>query len=138
MDGLPSPSSTDVSIKFHAYDVLLHSQCPNWFCGVYIGSNVITWLRVAIVTVSSYSAIICTNMAVRSPLTPRPITLPVQETNPSFVLRAVQDVVFEDRPVPSLKDPWDVRVQVAQTGICGSDVHYWQRGRIGGLLYLVV
>jgi D-xylulose reductase len=31
-----------------------------------------------------------------------------------------------------LKDPWDVRVQIAQTGICGSDVHYWQRGRIGG------
>lgn len=23
-------------------------------------------------------------------------------------------------------------MQVAQTGICGSDVHYWQRGRIGG------
>ncbi|KAI9040586.1 NAD(P)-dependent alcohol dehydrogenase [Aspergillus affinis] len=53
------------------------------------------------------------------------------ETNPSFVLRAVKDVAFEDRPVPSLKDPWDVRVHIAQTGICGSDVHYWQRGRIG-------
>ncbi|KAJ6045181.1 uncharacterized protein N7446_003383 [Penicillium canescens] len=53
------------------------------------------------------------------------------QTNPSFVLRAVKDVVFEDRPVPTLKDPWDVRVQIAQTGICGSDVHYWQRGRIG-------
>lgn len=24
-----------------------------------------------------------------------------------------------------------MRVQVEQTGICGSDVHYWQRGRIG-------
>lgn len=56
-----------------------------------------------------------------------------QEKNPSFVLRAVKNVVFEDRPIPSLKDPWDVRVQVAQTGICGSDVHYWQRGKIGGL-----
>ncbi|KAJ6088696.1 hypothetical protein N7486_009957 [Penicillium sp. IBT 16267x] len=54
------------------------------------------------------------------------------ETNRSFVLRAVKDVVLEDRPVPELKDPWDVRVQVAQTGICGRDVHYWQRGRIGG------
>lgn len=60
-----------------------------------------------------------------------------QETNPSFVLRAVKDVVFEDRPIPSLKDPWDVRVQVAQTGICGSDVHYWQRGKIGGLFVCV-
>ncbi|KAL4819735.1 chaperonin 10-like protein [Aspergillus spinulosporus] len=56
------------------------------------------------------------------------------ETNPSFVLRAVKDVAFEDRAIPPLKDPWDVRVQVAQTGICGSDVHYWQRGRIGDFI----
>lgn len=46
----------------------------------------------------------------------------------------MKDVVLEDRTVPTLKDPWDVRVHVAQTGICGSDVHYWQRGRIGGKL----
>ncbi|KAL5356305.1 hypothetical protein BJX96DRAFT_171488 [Aspergillus floccosus] len=52
-------------------------------------------------------------------------------TNPSFVLQAVKDVSFEERPVPALKDPWDVRVRIAETGICGSDVHYWQRGRIG-------
>lgn len=30
-----------------------------------------------------------------------------------------------------LKDDHDVRVHVLQTGICGSDVHYWARGRIG-------
>ncbi|KAJ6008291.1 hypothetical protein N7540_012267 [Penicillium herquei] len=51
--------------------------------------------------------------------------------NPSFVLRAIKDVVIEDRPKPVLSDPHDVIVHVAQTGICGSDVHYWQRGRIG-------
>ncbi|RAK93774.1 GroES-like protein [Aspergillus costaricaensis CBS 115574] len=51
--------------------------------------------------------------------------------NPSFVLRARQEVAIEDRPRPVLEDPYDVLVQVAQTGICGSDVHYWQRGRIG-------
>jgi D-xylulose reductase len=56
-----------------------------------------------------------------------------QDTNPSFVLKAVKDVAFETRPIPALKDPWDVRVQISQTGICGSDVHYWQRGRIGGM-----
>ncbi|RDW92959.1 NAD(P)-dependent alcohol dehydrogenase [Aspergillus mulundensis] len=56
------------------------------------------------------------------------------ETNPSFVLRAVKEVTFEDREIPPLKDPWDVRVQIAQTGICGSDVHYWQRGRIGDFI----
>ncbi|KAL4938250.1 hypothetical protein BDV06DRAFT_232006 [Aspergillus oleicola] len=60
--------------------------------------------------------------------------LEMQETNPSFVLRAVKDVTFEDRSVPPLKDPYDVRVRIAQTGICGSDVHYWQRGRIGDFI----
>lgn len=43
--------------------------------------------------------------------------------NRSFVLRAVQDVAFEDRPVPKLTSSHDVRVHIAQTGICGSDVH---------------
>lgn len=43
--------------------------------------------------------------------------------NPSFVLKAIKDVVIEDRPKPELKDPHDVIVHVAQTGICGSDVH---------------
>ncbi|KAI4678982.1 uncharacterized protein J4E88_006272 [Alternaria novae-zelandiae] len=53
------------------------------------------------------------------------------EKNPAFVLRAIKDVAFEDREVPKLRDEHEVRVHVAQTGICGSDVHYWQRGRIG-------
>lgn len=69
-----------------------------------------------------------------SPIPNRPRFLPLtaQESSPSFVLRAVQHVAFEDRPVPPLHDPWAVRVQISQTGICASDVHYWQRGRIGG------
>ncbi|KAM0199201.1 hypothetical protein ACHAPA_012309 [Fusarium lateritium] len=46
--------------------------------------------------------------------------------NLSFVLRAVKEVAFEDRPKPKLRDEHDVLVHVAQTGICGSD-----RGRIG-------
>ncbi|BCR89232.1 NAD(P)-dependent alcohol dehydrogenase [Aspergillus chevalieri] len=44
--------------------------------------------------------------------------------NASFVLRDIKDVVIEDRTKPELKDPYDVMVHVAQTGICGSDVHY--------------
>ncbi|ORY08477.1 putative alcohol dehydrogenase [Clohesyomyces aquaticus] len=58
-------------------------------------------------------------------------TATTTETNLAFVLRAIKDVAFEDRPVPRLRDEHEVRVHVAQTGICGSDVHYWQRGRIG-------
>ncbi|KAG8825714.1 hypothetical protein FRC17_008558 [Serendipita sp. 399] len=50
--------------------------------------------------------------------------------NTSFVLRGIQDVVFEERPVPEL-GPLDVLVEVKKTGICGSDVHYLLHGRIG-------
>ena len=50
------------------------------------------------------------------------------------MLQSVQNVSFEDRAVPKLRDAHDVRVHVEQTGICGSDVHYWQRGRIGDFI----
>ncbi|KAI0009390.1 chaperonin 10-like protein [Xylariaceae sp. FL0662B] len=55
----------------------------------------------------------------------------MSEVNPAFVLQSVQTVSFENRDVPNLRDEHDVRVHIEQTGICGSDVHYWQRGRIG-------
>lgn len=62
-------------------------------------------------------------------------TIPnMSETNPSFILRAVKDVVVGSIPKPQIVDPYDVIVQIAQTGICGSDVHYWQRGRIGDFI----
>ncbi|KAK7702798.1 hypothetical protein SLS64_009408 [Diaporthe eres] len=51
--------------------------------------------------------------------------------NPAFVLQSIKNVSFENREVPKLRDEYDVRVHIEQTGICGSDVHYWQRGRIG-------
>ncbi|OAG34847.1 D-xylulose reductase A [Fonsecaea monophora] len=51
--------------------------------------------------------------------------------NNSFVLRGIKDVCFEDRPIPKLTGSRDVLLQVNYTGICGSDVHYWQHGRIG-------
>ncbi|KAF2093047.1 GroES-like protein [Rhizodiscina lignyota] len=54
--------------------------------------------------------------------------------NPAFVLRKVKDVAIEQRGVPKLRSDHDVLVHVAQTGICGSDVHYWQRGRIGDFI----
>jgi len=47
------------------------------------------------------------------------------------VLQKPLSVTFEDRPTPSLDSPYDVLLQVNYTGICGSDIHYWQHGRIG-------
>ncbi|OBZ70304.1 putative D-xylulose reductase A [Grifola frondosa] len=43
--------------------------------------------------------------------------------NPSFVLRGIEDVVYEERPIPEVTDD-EVLVEVKKTGICGSDVHY--------------
>ncbi|KAL2825879.1 chaperonin 10-like protein [Aspergillus pseudoustus] len=51
--------------------------------------------------------------------------------NPSFVLQGIHKVTFEDRPIPELESPHDVIVNVKYTGICGSDVHYWEHGAIG-------
>ncbi|KAF1785110.1 NAD(P)-binding domain [Phytophthora cactorum] len=51
--------------------------------------------------------------------------------NLSFVLEKVDVVKYEDRPVPEIKDPHDVIVNVRYTGICGSDVHYYTHGSIG-------
>jgi len=50
------------------------------------------------------------------------------------VLEKTLSVKFEDRPVPTIKSPYDVLVNVKFTGICGSDVHYWQHGAIGDFI----
>ncbi len=55
---------------------------------------------------------------------------PATQTNRSAVLRGERDLVVEDRPVPT-PGPGEVLVQVGAVGICGSDVHYYEHGRIG-------
>ena len=50
--------------------------------------------------------------------------------NPSAVLVAVGDLRIEDRPTPR-PGPGDVVIGVRSVGICGSDIHYWEHGRIG-------
>ncbi|KAI5803386.1 chaperonin 10-like protein [Peziza echinospora] len=54
--------------------------------------------------------------------------------NLSFVLKKVNEVVFEDRPIPELKSDREVLIQIKVTGICGSDVHYWTHGAIGSFI----
>jgi len=46
------------------------------------------------------------------------------------VLRGVHDVVVQQRPVP-VPRPDEVLVRIASVGVCGSDVHYYETGRIG-------
>jgi Alcohol dehydrogenase GroES-like domain len=50
--------------------------------------------------------------------------------NPIAVLYGPHDVRIEDRPVPK-PAPGQVLVEIAAIGICGSDVHYYEHGRIG-------
>ncbi|KAL3956122.1 hypothetical protein ACCO45_008968 [Purpureocillium lilacinum] len=55
--------------------------------------------------------------------------------NKALVLESIQKLSFQDRPAAgTLPDAHSVRVHVRQTGICGSDVHFWQRGRIGDFI----
>jgi L-iditol 2-dehydrogenase len=49
------------------------------------------------------------------------------------VLRGPGDVVIEDRPVPSA-GAGEVVVRIRSVGVCGSDTHYYDHGRIGSLV----
>ena len=49
---------------------------------------------------------------------------------PAAVLRGIRDLVVDERPVPS-PGPHEVLVRVTAVGVCGSDVHYYEHGRIG-------
>jgi L-iditol 2-dehydrogenase len=46
------------------------------------------------------------------------------------VLHGIRDLVIEERRSPSA-GPGEVLVKVSSVGICGSDVHYFEHGRIG-------
>ncbi|KAG5848787.1 sorbitol dehydrogenase isoform X2 [Anguilla anguilla] len=54
----------------------------------------------------------------------------MDKENLSVVLHSPGDLRLEHRPVPE-PGPNEVLVQMHSVGICGSDVHYWQHGRIG-------
>ncbi|KAH8434021.1 NAD(P)-dependent alcohol dehydrogenase [Aspergillus melleus] len=54
-----------------------------------------------------------------------------QLPNEAFVLHPGGQFSFEERSKPTIQSPRDVVVQVMATGLCGSDVHYWQHGHIG-------
>lgn len=46
------------------------------------------------------------------------------------VLVAPRTLEIQERPMP-VPAPGEVRIQVAAVGVCGSDVHYYEHGRIG-------
>ncbi len=50
--------------------------------------------------------------------------------NRAAVLHGPHDLRVEDRPMPA-PGPGEVLVEVRAVGVCGSDVHYYEHGRIG-------
>ena len=53
--------------------------------------------------------------------------------NRAAVMHGVHDVRMEDRPVPD-PGPREVLVEIGAVGVCGSDVHYYEEGRIGAFV----
>jgi len=51
----------------------------------------------------------------------------------AVVLHAPLDIRIEERPAPTAADlgPRDCLLRVESVGVCGSDVHYYEHGRIG-------
>jgi L-iditol 2-dehydrogenase len=54
-------------------------------------------------------------------------------TNRAAVLVRPREIAMEQRPIPA-PGPRDVLVEVASVGVCGSDVHWYEHGRIGDLV----
>jgi L-iditol 2-dehydrogenase len=52
------------------------------------------------------------------------------QSNVAAVLHGIGDLRVEDHPMPTA-GPNEVIVEVRAVGICGSDVHYYEHGRIG-------
>uniref|UniRef100_A0A8C5LXU8 Sorbitol dehydrogenase n=1 Tax=Leptobrachium leishanense TaxID=445787 RepID=A0A8C5LXU8_9ANUR len=55
------------------------------------------------------------------------------DENLSVVVHGIGDLRLENRPVP-VPGPNEVLLKMHSVGICGSDVHYWQHGRIGDFI----
>lgn len=53
------------------------------------------------------------------------------QTMQAAVLHGVGDLRVESVAAPGSPAPDEVKIQINRVGICGSDVHYWQHGRIG-------
>ncbi|KAI9935127.1 hypothetical protein ASPWEDRAFT_31457 [Aspergillus wentii DTO 134E9] len=60
--------------------------------------------------------------------------MPAQEkkdVNHALVLHPGGAFNYQERDIPVIQSDRDVIVRVIATGLCGSDVHYWQHGKLG-------
>ncbi|MBX6765498.1 MAG: alcohol dehydrogenase catalytic domain-containing protein, partial [Rubrobacteraceae bacterium] len=54
----------------------------------------------------------------------------MRDGNQAAVMYAPHDVRLEERPMPE-PGPKEVLVEIRSVGVCGSDIHYYEHGRIG-------
>lgn len=47
-------------------------------------------------------------------------------------LTGIRKMEMMDVPTPAIEKPGDVLIRMKTVGVCGSDVHYYEKGRIGG------
>ena len=53
------------------------------------------------------------------------------KTMPAAVLHGIKDLRVDEVPAPPAPTSGEVQIRIGKVGICGSDVHYWEHGRIG-------
>jgi L-iditol 2-dehydrogenase len=58
----------------------------------------------------------------------------VADTMRAAVLHRTRDLRVENVPVPTEVGPDDCLVRIGAVGVCGSDVHYYEHGRIGSFV----
>ncbi|HEX8464435.1 MAG TPA: NAD(P)-dependent alcohol dehydrogenase [Abditibacterium sp.] len=56
------------------------------------------------------------------------------QTMPAAVLHGIRDLRVEDVPAPGAPARGEVQIRIGKVGICGSDVHYFEHGRIGNFI----
>ena len=49
----------------------------------------------------------------------------------AMMLTGIRKMEMMNVPDPVISNPWDVKIRMSVVGICGSDIHYYTRGRIG-------
>ena len=49
----------------------------------------------------------------------------------AVVLTGIKQMEIQDWPDPAIEKDTDVLLKIEQVGVCGSDVHYYETGRIG-------
>jgi len=49
----------------------------------------------------------------------------------SVVLTGIREILIKEVPVPEIENSTDILLKTLAVGVCGSDIHYYKKGRIG-------